>query len=162
MKHLIFSFALLLSIFLVMSCNSASQNLVAEQQNKVKTEVKQFTDSIATNVSKDGPIAWLKYFNDSPGFFMASDGQLVFPDHAAAQQFITGTLVKTISKINLRWYNLRIDALTPGLAAIGAGFHEDLTDNQGKTSPYNGYFTGVAQKRDKGWQLRDAHWSLKH
>ena len=162
MKHLIFSVVFLLSIYLVMSCNSANQNLVTEQQAKVKTEVKQFADSIAVNVSKNGPIAWLKYFNDSPEFFMASDGQLVFRDHAAAQQFITGTLVKTINKINLRWNNVRIDALTPGLAVIGAGFHEDLTDNQGKTTPYNGYFTGVAQKGDKGWQLRDAHWSLKH
>ncbi|WP_448700988.1 hypothetical protein ACFGVR_02800 [Mucilaginibacter sp. AW1-3] len=162
MKHRMISFAIVLGTCLIMACNQANQSLVVEQQAKVKTAVQQFADTIATNITKSGPIAWLKYFDHSDTFFMASDGQLVFRDHEAAEQFITGTLVKSISKINLQWNNLRVDPLTPGLAVMAAGFHEDLTDSQGNVTGYNGYFTAVAQKTDKGWQLRDAHWSIKH
>ncbi|OCX50910.1 hypothetical protein BEL04_19500 [Mucilaginibacter sp. PPCGB 2223] len=162
MKNSILGFLGLLCACLMVSCNSANQTLVAEQQAKVRTEVQQFADSIATGITKNGPMAWLKYFGDSPGFFMASDGQLVFRDRLAAEQFITGTLVKTISRIDLQWNNIRVDPLSPDIAVIAAGFHEDLTDNKGKLTGYGGYFTGVAQKTDKGWQLRDAHWSIKH
>jgi FlaG/FlaF family flagellin (archaellin) len=147
---------------IVSACNSSTQSLVTGQQAKVKTAVQQFADSIATGVTHDGPIAWLKYFDHSPAFFMASDGQLVFPDQQAADKFITGTLVKSISKINLSWTNLRVDALTPEMGLIAAGFHEDITDSKGNTTSYNGYFTGIAQQTNKGWQLRDAHWSIKH
>ena len=147
---------------LMASCKSGNQDIVAEQQAKVKTGVTQFADSIATNITRDGPIAWLKYFNDSPTFFMASDGQLVFNSHDAADKFIKTTLIKAITKINLKWSNLRIDPLTPDIAMMAANFHEDLTDNTDKTTPCDGYFTAVAQQTGKGWQLRNAHWSIKH
>ncbi len=144
------------------ACNNANQTVVAGQQAKVKAGVQQLADSIAADITRDGPIAWLKYFEDSPEFFMASDGQLVFADHQTADKFITGTLIKNISKINLNWNSMRIDALSPEFAQIASGFHEDLTDSKGKITSFDGYFTAIAQQTPKGWMLRNAHWSIKH
>jgi len=93
---------------------------------------------------------------------MISDGQMVFPNHEAAEKFIKTTLVKTITKINLKWNNTRIDPLTPDMALMASGFHEDLTDNKDVITKCDGYFTALVQKTGKGWQLRDAHWSIKH
>ncbi len=157
MKKLIISF-----LFIATSCNSTNRDLVAGQQAKIKADVQQFADSIASGVTHDGPIAWLKYFNDSPDFFMISDGQMVFPDHNAADKFIKTTLVKTIMRINLKWSDTRIDPLAPDMALIASGFHEDLTDSKGIITKFDGYFTAVAQKTTKGWLLRNAHWSIKH
>lgn len=93
---------------------------------------------------------------------MVSDGQLIFPDHDTAETVIKNKLVKTISAIKLTWSDLRVDPFTDKLAGIAAGFHEDITDTKGITTPVTGYFTAIAQKTTNGWQLRNAHWSIKH
>ena len=162
MKNTHFVYVLIPVICLIASCEQAGKSLVTEQQIKVKTAVQHLTDSIAADITRDGPIAWLKYFNDSPDFFMIADGQMVFKDYTAADKFIKTTLIKTIAKIDLKWSDTRIDALAPGMAVIASGFHESITDRQGKTTPYDGYFTAMAQQTAGGWRLRNAHWSIKH
>jgi hypothetical protein len=125
----------------------------------IKDSVDRMMQNIARDITSNGPSAWLIYFKDSPDFFMASDGKLAFHDHESARLFIENTLVKNISHINLRWSDLRIDPLTTGFASAGAEFHEEISDSSGKMTPYDGYFTGVAESTDRGWQLRSAHWS---
>jgi hypothetical protein len=117
-------------------------------------------ESIAKDVSHDGPIAWLQYFENTPNFFMAADGRLAFSNNDSAAQFIKNSLVKSVSKIELHWNNIRIDPLSGKLAGIGAEYHEDITYDTGKRLPYDGYFTALAEQTPQGWKLRNAHWSL--
>jgi hypothetical protein len=107
-----------------------------------------------------GQVAWLRYFENTPEFFMASDGQLVFPNIDSATRFINNTLVKKINKIELHWSNIHIDPLSVMFAGMAASFHEDITDFTGKKISVDGYFTGIAQKTPHGWQLRNLHWSI--
>jgi hypothetical protein len=92
---------------------------------------------------------------------MASEGQLVFPNNDSATNIIKNTLIKSISKIELRWNNIHIDPLTSRLAGISATFHEDIPDYAGKKITEDGYFTGIAEQTSLGWKLRNAHWSIK-
>ena len=171
-----FAFAIFIACVLI-SCQPADHNPAAAaqvshdagqtdpgapQSSAVKDGVGQMAAAIARDVSSDGPVAWLRYFADTTAFFMASDGQLVFPDHSSSVKFINEVLVKQIRHIHLKWNNLRIDSLTPVMALMGSDFHEDLTYSTGKTVLTEGYFTGIAQQGPKGWQLRNAHWSIKH
>ncbi len=128
--------------------------------NAVQDSVRQMADLIARDVSSEGPVAWLKYFENSPDFFMASAGQLVFPSKDSAISYVKNKLVTTIKKIDLRWNNLRIDPLTPRLAGISADFHEDIMGFDDRKMPVDGYFTGIAKQTSEGWQLRNAHWSI--
>ncbi len=116
--------------------------------------------SIATAVSHEGPLAWLRYFENSPDFYMAADGQLVFPDNRAATNFLKNIYSKSVSSIELRWKDIRIDPLTCRTAGVAAIFHKDITDTAGKMSPSDGYFTGIAEQTAQGWQLLNAHWSM--
>ena len=126
----------------------------------VKDSVQKMANSIAQSISQQGPVAWLQYFENAPDFFMASEGKLVFPNYDTAKNFITNTLVKLIRKIELRWGDVRINPLTNDLASMAATFHEDLTDAAGKTTPQDGYFTGLAHHTTHGWKLLNAHWSV--
>jgi hypothetical protein len=117
------------------------------------------TESIAKNISHEGPVAWLRYFENSPGFFMASDGQLVFPNIDTAKNFINNILIKAMPEIQLRWSNIRIDPLAINLASISAVYHEDISDSTGNMTPHDGYFTAIAHQTAQGWKLRNAHWS---
>jgi hypothetical protein len=128
----------------------------------VKDSATNLMNAIAKDISHDGPIAWLKYFEKSPSFFMASDGQIAFTSNDSATAFVQNVLVKNINKIQLQWSNIRIDALTPTLASIGANFQEELTDVSSKKLPVNGYFTAIAEQTQTGWQLRNLHWSIAH
>ena len=91
---------------------------------------------------------------------MASEGLLVFPNSQAASQGID-ILARTVKHIDLRWGDdLRVDPLTPNLAAVGASYHETRDDTEGHHVDETGFFTGVAENRTGQWQFRDAHWSV--
>ena len=103
-------------------------------------------DSIAKQISRDGPVAWFRYFDDSPGFFTASDDQLVFPNIDSAKNFVTNTLVEAYGNIELHWNNIRIVPVTARFAILASGFHEDITCSNGNKSSTDGYFTGMAHQ----------------
>jgi hypothetical protein len=97
---------------------------------------------------------------DTSAFFMASEGQLVFPTSDSATKAIQ-SLTHMISHIELKWgEDLRIDPLAPGLAILAASYHEVRLDPAGHRTEETGFFTGIAEHQAKGWQFRDAHWSV--
>ncbi len=144
--------------FCFIGCNTQNKPL-PQQTTNVKDDVRQMMDSLVKGLAVNGPKAWLKYFEKDPGFFMASEGQLVFANNDSAVAFINNTLIKKISKIDLQWSNIRIDSLSTNFAGIAANWHEDLTDFANNKISEAGYFTAVAEKTLHGWQLRNAHWS---
>jgi hypothetical protein len=152
---------LLLATNVIISCEQKPSHLGIPESAQVKESVSKMAVNMARDISNKGPAAWLDYFENTPGFFMASQGQLVFTDYQSAQNFILNTLDKEISKISLRWNNLRVDPLSSDLALIGADFHEDLSNISGKIISIDGYFTGMASLSNNRWKLRNLHWSIK-
>jgi hypothetical protein len=152
----------LVSVFyFVSSCGSNKEVLTSEQTAGVKKNVQDLLDSISYNISYRGPVAWPYYFEDTPNFFMASEGQLSFQNLDSARSLINNSIAKQIKRIKLTWNNIHIDVLTDKMAGVGADFHEDITDAEGKSLPYDGYFTSLVHKSTKGWKLRNLHWSIK-
>jgi hypothetical protein len=138
--------------------DGASESLAAEKSAAIETSVREFMNQVAQDVTQNGPLTWQKEFQDSPSFFMASDGQLAFANGQAAQQGIPA-LPNIIKKIELRWNGVRVDVLAPDLAVVGASWQEVREDPQGHSLTQKGYFTGVVQQQNGRWQFRDAHWS---
>ena len=137
-----------------------TQSLTPEQKTAVQAGVRAFMADVAREVSAGGPTAWQRFFVDDPSFFMASEGQLFFPNGQPMGQWIQG-ITHFIKTVHLQWGDaLRIDALTPTLAVVGAPYVEIRTDPQGQQMTERGYFTGVAEYRNGGWLFRDAHWSV--
>jgi hypothetical protein len=126
----------------------------------VTSAVQEFMAAVARDVTAQGPHAWRKYLSHEHAFFMASNGELVFEGGEAAQQGI-GALEESIEHISLQWgQSLRIDPLSDILAQVGVPFHETLVEKTGKQVSVDGYFTGLAEHTDAGWQFRSAHWSV--
>ncbi len=125
----------------------------------VEGEVRAFAGEVARDVTRDGPAAWEKHFSDDPAFFMASNGELQFRDRAAATAGIR-ELPKMIRHITLEWSEVRVDAMGPDAALMGASFHEAIETAAGQSVDQKGYFTGVAERRNGRWQFRNAHWSV--
>ncbi len=138
---------------------SAPQSLTPAGTAQVEDGVRAFMQTVAHDVTQDGPAAWRKHFVDSPAFFMAVDGRMVFPNSAAATKGIHDVSLE-IKHIELVWgSDLRVDPLTPELAVVATSWHEVQVNAAGKRVDETGFFTGVAEYRDGRWQLRDAHWS---
>jgi hypothetical protein len=137
-----------------------SCSLTPAQKDATEAAVRRFVATVASDINRDGPAAWHKEFAASPNFFMASEGLLVFPDSQTASQAIDN-LARTVKHIELRWGNdLRVDPLTPGLAVVGATYHEIRDDTQGHHVDETGFFSGVVENSNGQWQFRDAHWSV--
>jgi SnoaL-like domain len=125
----------------------------------VRDSVQQMMTQLSKDITDKGPTAWLQYFEDKPGFFMASEGAMSFPNYDSAARFINNTLSRQVRRMKLEWRDVRVDVLDDDLAAIGASWLENMTDSTGETHLQSGYFTGVAEATASGWRLRNAHWS---
>ncbi len=139
--------------------DSAPAALTPASATEVEDGVRRFMTTVARDVTREGPSAWRHAFAEGPSFFMASDGQLVFPSGAAAAGAIP-ELVRTIRSIELRWGDdLRVDPLTASLAVVAASYREVRVDAAGKRVDDSGFFTGTTELRDGRWRFRNAHWS---
>lgn len=137
----------------------APQPLTPTQAASVESSVRAFAKTVATDVTQQGPSVWRKHFADSPAFFMAVNGNLAFPNSAAATAAIRN-LTHSIKRIELHWGDdLRVDPLTLNLAVMAASYHELQTGADGKQVSDAGFFTGTTEYRDGRWQFRNAHWS---
>jgi len=126
----------------------------------VTRAVQEFMAAVARDVTAQGPHAWRKYLSHEHAFFMASNGELVFESGEAAQRGI-GALEQSIEHISLQWgQSLHVDPLSDTHAQVGVPFHETLVEKTGKQVSVDGYFTGLAEHTDAGWQFRSAHWSV--
>ena len=137
----------------------ASESQAPTGDHAVDQAVRAFMQAVAHDVTQDGPLAWIKYFDAGPAFFMAVNGQMAFPNGAAAREG-TRKFAQTISHIELKWGDdLRVDPLTPELAVIAVSWRETQVDTAGHRVDGAGYFTGLAEYRKGRWQFRNAHWS---
>jgi hypothetical protein len=159
-------FVPLIGIFLLAGCrhhlsfSGEADEMSAPRAAAVTADVRGFMQTVAQDITRDGPTAWRREFADTPAFFMAAEGRLAFADSAAATAGIA-QLPKFIKEIELRWGDdLRVDPLTQDLAVVGSSYHESRVDPAGKRTEESGYFTAVAQFREGHWQFRDAHWSV--
>ena len=137
----------------------ALQSLAPARAAAVSDGVRALMQTVANDVTRDGPVAWCRYFDPGPDFFMAVNGQMAFPNGAAAQEG-TRKFAQTIKHIELKWGDdLRVDPLTPGFAVVAASWREIQVDTAGHRLDEAGYFTGLVQYRNGRWEFRDAHWS---
>lgn len=159
---------LLTAAALSSSCSSGplvfteSQTLTAAQFKSVSKSARAFALEVASDITKEGPSAWLKHFEESPSFFMASDGRMIFPDNASTTAAIR-ELSRTTPHIELTWgSDLRVDPLTPGLAVLASSYREVQISDDGQRKEVTGFFTGVAEQQEGHWRFRNAHWSVNH
>ncbi len=138
---------------------SISHFVTPDEAVAVDRAVRAFMQTVSHSVTQDGPLAWIKYFDGSPAFFMAVNGQMAFPNAAAAQEG-TRKFAQTIRHIELKWGDdLRVDPLTREFAIVAVSWREILVDTLGHSVTEEGYFTGLAEYREGHWQFRNAHWS---
>ena len=165
LSTLIWRSALLLAAFGSAGCSARtaglaqSQSLTPASAAAAGESVRTFMRTVAHDVTQEGPLAWLKFFDTGPGFFMAVNGQLAFPNAAAAEEG-TRNFARIINRIDLTWGDdLRVDPLTAELAVVAASWREIQVDKAGHRIEEAGYFTALAEYRDGRWRFRDAHWS---
>ena len=162
---LIWASTALLAAFALAGCSARaagsgeSQSLPPARAATIGESARTFMRTVAHDVTQEGPLAWLKFFDNGPGFFMAVNGQLAFPNTAAAKEG-TQNFARTHNHIELTWGDdLRIDPLTAELAVVATSWREIQVDKAGHRTEETGYFTGLAEYRDGHWRFRNAHWS---
>lgn len=165
LSTLIWRSTLLLAAFGLAGCSARIggsaelQSLTPASAAAIDESARTFMHTVAHDVTQEGPLAWLKFFNTGPEFFMAVNGQLAFSNAAAAKEG-TQNFARTINRIDLTWGDdLRVDPLTAELAVVAASWREIQVDKAGHRIEQAGYFTGLAEYRDGRWRFRDAHWS---
>jgi hypothetical protein len=136
-----------------------SQSLPPDRAVVIQLEVRAFTKTVAHDVTQDGPLAWRKFLEDTPSFFMAVNGGMAFADSPAATAGIQA-FAPTIKQITLEWGDdLRVDPIAQNFAIVATTYHEIQIFKNGKRVDETGFFTGTTEYREGRWQFRNAHWS---
>ena len=151
--------SLVLTGALVAACAPGQdRGLSPDHVHAMRDSVTQFVESIPDGLAAGGPTSWLRFFESTPAFFMASDGQVAFPGYDSAQAFLD-VFSRSVSGMELVWESLRVEPLAPGAAAVAAAYRESITDTAGATVSFGGYMTGVARNTAGAWRLQSLHWS---
>ena len=145
-----YRFAWMLALSILASCSHRHHCFTPSDREGVQDSVVRLFADVAWDVSARGPSAWLGYFDDAPGFFMATNGRIALRDYPTARKFIQDTLVKIMPGIVLHWANLQVDPLSGRIAAARADYQETLTMADGKTITDVGYFTAIACLNSSG------------
>jgi|SRR5436189_198209 len=133
------------------TASNGSQLLTPSDAAAVVQGVRTFTATVAHDVTQEGPLAWSKFFEDNPAFFMVVNGQMAFPNGTAAKNGIRNVAL-ALKHIDLKWdEDLRIDPLTFELAVVAAPWREIQIDSAGHRVEETGFFTGLAEFRDGRW-----------
>lgn len=61
--------------------------------------------------------------------------------------------------MSLRWDDLPVEPLGPGIATIGARYQEVVDMADGTRREFAGYVSGVARSQSGEWRLQHLHWS---
>ena len=150
--------ALLLGTVLIAGCGP--RPFTSERAAGVDRDVRAFAQAVALDVTKEGPLAWPKYLDGSPSFFLAANGQLVFREGASVAAGMR-SFASAIPHVELHWGDdLRVDPLAPDLAVMAASYRETLVSTNGSRTEQSGFFTGTVEYRDGRWQFRNQHWSV--
>jgi hypothetical protein len=157
MNHFLFSCCILA---MLCSCQNRHEATAADRA-VVKDSVTAMMTRVSSDITKGGPAQWVIYFDDDPGFFMATDGAVKFGDFPSATTYTHDTLPKIMSRVSLTWTHLRIDPLDREFASIGADFNEDITLASGQAMSSSGFFTAIAHFDGTTWKLRNLNWAPK-
>lgn len=150
----------ILGVLLATAGCSSPQGLSSSHAVALSDSVRTFMHTIAHDVSAQGPAGWRAQLVADSTFFMAVNGRLEFASGDAAQRAVN-QLTSIIPRLELSWRDsIRVDPLQPGLAAVGAAYHELRFDTAGHEVEESGFFTGLAEHTVLGWRLRNAHWSI--
>jgi len=103
------------------SCAGEAERLSGTEGDIVEESVRIMASRLSADLGQRGPIAWMDYFAEVPGFFMASDGLAVFPDYETASAFVDG-LAGRIAAMRLEWTDLRVEPLTKTMAVMWAAY----------------------------------------
>jgi hypothetical protein len=127
---------------------------------EMEASVRAFAQAVADDVSHGGPAGWRAHFADSPAFFMAADGELVFPTIEAATSAVDN-LTRNTRRIVFRWGEpMRVDPVAAGIAMLAGPYSETRIDIDGRRIEESGYFTALVEHRNDRWRLRNVHWSM--
>jgi hypothetical protein len=148
-------------MLLIFSCKNNTAKLTTEERKLVTDSVTRMATNISNDISAKGPAAWLNYFENDPGFFMASGGMLVFRNYTVAKSYTLDTVAKNFKKISLDLANVKVDPLTVNYASLGADFHEDIVLANGQSLSVGGYVTATAHFDGSKWRLRNLNWAIK-
>ena len=146
------------SLFAACGTSAPEAALDADRAAAIRDSVAILLEAIAHDLSDGGPMAWLGHFEETPAFFMSSDGAILFPTADSAATFVRG-LARRYTEIELEWIDVRIEPVGPGLAVVGASYEETLTDIAGAELDFAGYVTALARHGADGWRLQHLHWS---
>ena len=155
--------SVLFSVLSLGACRSASGAPGAPGPAEIaglEVEVREALAAIPGDLAREGPLGWLRHFEEGPDFAMASDGELKFATFGQARAAMEA-FDPTIERMELAWSDPQVVVLASNLAGFDAGYDELLVDTSGAEIRFAGYVSGVLRRGEAGWRIVRLHWSME-
>lgn len=100
-----------------------------------------------------------RLYSDDSTFSWVENGALRYPRARDVRESLKS--LRTIPKIEVKYFATEIDVLAPGVASVRTEFAQTFYDKQQHGTTYGGFLTATVVHEADGWKFRNGHTSQR-
>ncbi|MBC8089489.1 MAG: nuclear transport factor 2 family protein [Phycisphaerae bacterium] len=100
-----------------------------------------------------------EFYSDDSSFYWIEGGSLQYRSAQEVRESLQS--LKTIPKIELSYYETKVDVIGPGVANVRTEFSQMFSRGTGKGDTYGGYLSMTFVREPGGWRMRHGHTSSR-
>lgn len=136
-----------------------SAQLSAARSAAVRDSVKALLAEFTENMNKSDMDGVAKLYSNDSAFFWIEGAGVRYQNAKDVRDALQS--LKNVPEIELKFYETRIDVLSPSIANVRTEFSQTFLTGTGKGDTYGGYMTITVVREADGWRMRNGHTSSR-
>lgn len=138
---------------------SAGTSAISPRDRAIRDSVKIMLDGFTAKMNTKDFAGVGEYYSNDSSFFWVEGGSLRY---RSADEVRAGLKsLESIPEIELKYYETKIDVLSPTVASVRTEFSQTFKEGVGKGTTFGGYLTIVVVREADGWKMRSGHTSSR-
>lgn len=136
-----------------------SAQLTTTRTTAVRDSVKALLAEFTGKMNKSDMDGVAKLYSSDSSFFWIEGAGVRYQSTKDVRDALQS--LKNVPEIELKFYETRIDVLSPTIANVRTEFSQTFLNGTGKGDTYGGYMTITAVRESDGWRMRNGHTSSR-
>lgn len=141
------------------SPTSDTAQLNAPRTLAVRDSVKALLAEFSEKMNKSDMDGVAKLYSSDSSFFWIEGAGVRYQSVKDVRDALQS--LKNVPEIELKFYETRIDVLSPTIANVHTEFSQTFMNGTGKGDTYGGYMTITVVRDADGWRMRNGHTSSR-
>lgn len=138
---------------------SAGSSALSPRDRAIRDSVQAMLDDFTAKMNAKDFSGVGEHYSNYSSFYWVEGGSLRY---RSAEEVRTGLKsLESIPEIELKYYETKIDVVSPTVATVRTEFSQTFKEGVGKGTTFGGYLTIVVVRESDGWKMRSGHTSSR-